>query len=270
MKFWYEGNLNKKENKREANGIIYYIRGLLEHQDGRYERYAVQTHFIEQGEDYISLIARYVAPLYQEGDILVISEKIIAMCQNHTVEKEDVKLGFWAKFLSRFATKTPSGIGMDEPYKLQLAIDMKGLPLVLWATLCSAVGKVFKKRGVFYQIVGQEVAGIDGFYTHSAFKRYHNLAVLNPKNPEKVCQEIYHKLIISNMIVDANDIDVTILGRSSDLNDYTKEQLAALIEDNPAGQDDECTPFILIRDIGQAPAEAYVPIEASVAPIYGA
>lgn len=267
MKFWYEGNLNKEENKREAQGIVYYIRGLLENQEGRYERYAIQTHFIEQGENYISLIAKYVAPLYQEGDILVISEKIIAMCQNHTVEKKDVKLGFWAKFLSRFATKTPSGIGMDEPYKLQLAINMKGLPLVLWATLCSAVGKMLKKRGVFYKILGQEVAGIDGFYMHSAFTRYHDLAVLTPREPEKVCYEIYNKLRINSMIVDANDIDVTILGCSKKLKTYTEGQLAALIEDNPAGQDDECTPFILIRNIGEAPAEDYIPIEAIAEPV---
>lgn len=267
MKFWYEGNLNKIENKREANGVVYYIRGLLESHKGRYERYAIQTHFIEQGEDYIALIADYVAPLYQDGDILMISEKVIAMCQNHTVEKKDVHLSFWAKFLSKFATKTPSGIGMDEPYKLQLAINMKGLPLVLWATLCGAIGKIFKKRGVFYKILGQEVAGIDGFYTHSAFERYHNLAVLNPQEPEKVCYEIYDKLRINSMIVDANDIDVTILGCSKALEQQTKEDLAKLIEDNPAGQDDECTPFVLIRNIGQAPAEIYVPIEAIVAPV---
>ena len=32
--------------------------------------------------------------------------------------------------------------------------------------------------------------------------------------------------------------------------------------DNPAGQDDECTPFILIRDIGNARPEKYVPKKA--------
>ena len=245
----------------------YYIRGVMQVEGERYERYAIQTHFIERGEEYIELVARYVSPLYQEGDILAISEKIIAMCQDNTVEKQDVRLSLWAKFLSRFATKTPSGIGMDEPYKLQLAIDMKGLPLVLWAIFCGGLGKVFKKRGVFYKILGQDIAGIDGFYTHSAFTRYHNLAVLNPRNPEKVCDEISTKLGITCMIVDANDIDVTILGHSKILGCKSHKVLAALIEDNPAGQDDECTPFILIRDIGEAPAETYVPIEAIATPI---
>ncbi len=262
MKFWYEGNLNKIENKREVNNLIYYIRGGLQIGKERYERYAIQTHFIERGESYIEVIAQYVSPLYQDGDILMISEKVIAMCQDHTVEKKNIHLSFWAKFLSHFATKTPSGIGMVEPYKLQLVIDMKGLPLVLWATFCGAVGKLFKKRGLFYKILGQEVAGIDGFYTHSAFERYHNLAVLNPVEPEKVCDEIYEKLGLECMIVDANDIDIVILGKSETLRQKTDEALAQLIEDNPAGQDDECTPFVIIRNIGQAPAERYVPVAA--------
>ena len=268
MKFWYEGNLNKSENRREKDGIIYYIRGLMTVEDKRYERYAVQSHFIERGEDYLKVLRQYVSPLYEAGDILMISEKVIAMCQDHTVEKESVKLGFWAKFLSRFATKTPSGIGMDEPYKLQLTINMKGLPLVLWATFCGAIGKLIGKRGLFYAILGQDVAGIDGFYTHSAFERYHQLAVLNPIAPEKVCEEIYDKLGITCMIADANDIDAVILGCSSNLNHLSKERLSQMISDNPAGQDDECTPFILIRDIGQNSAEPYVPIEAILAPTF--
>jgi len=36
------------------------------------------------------------------------------------------------------------------------------------------------------------------------------------------------------------------------------DNLAERIRDNPAGQDDELTPFIIIRDIGDAEAEAFV------------
>ena len=165
------------------------------------------------------------------------------------------------KFLSKFATVNHNGIGMNEPYKLQLAIDLKGLPCVLFATVCAAFGKLFGKRGVFYKIVGQDVAGIDGFYDHSAFEVYHSLAVLNPKEPEKECNLIKNNLDISCMVVDANDISVEILGKSSDLNDKTDDFLAELIRDNPAGQDDELTPFIIIRDIGDCEAEPYVPVE---------
>lgn len=262
MAIWYEGNLNLSENMREHNGVTYYIRGVREVQGARYERYAVKTHFIERGEDYIEVVRRYVKPLYNYGDIVSLSEKIISMCQDNTVEMKNVRPGFFAKFLSKFATRNINGIGMDEPFKLQLAINMKGLPLILWACFCGAVCRVFGRRGVFYEIAGKEVAGIDGFYSRSAFKTYHTLAVLNPDNPDGVCADIERELGIACMIVDANDINVDLLGRSPSLSDKPQELLCELLSDNPAGQDDELTPFVIIRDIGDAPAQHYVPVKA--------
>lgn len=251
---WYEGNLNDERYKHEKWGITYYDRGIITLVDNIYCRYGIQTHFIEEGEDYIELIGRYVMPLVKEGDILSISEKVIAMCQRQTVSKKEIHVGFIAKCLSRFATKTKSGIGMDEPYKLQLAIHMKGLPLVLLASIAAGIGRLFKKKGIFYRILGQEVAGIDGFYKHSAFNVYHDLAVLLPKEPQKVCECIYKAYHLPVMIVDANDISVHILGCSSDLIEK-REELSQYIEDNPAGQDDEKTPFILIRKVGEVKRE---------------
>lgn len=259
MGIWYEGNLNRLENRREEEGHIYYIRGTVIVEGQCYERYGIQTHFIEEGEAYLSLVESYVMPLYRQGDILAISEKVIAMCQKQTARKENIKLGFWAKWLSRFAAKNKNGVGMSEPYKLQLAIKLKGLPLVLWASFCSGIGKVFRKKGIFYQILGKEIAGIDGFYEHSAFERYHDLAVLSPKKPNDVCEAIYEHFYCGTLIADANDIDIEILGISSNLKGK-ETVLKALIGDNPAGQDDECTPFILIRPIEEREAEVYVPI----------
>ncbi len=261
MAIWYDGNKNLSENRHEENGVVYFVRGVTQIEDIRYERYAVQTHFIERGESYVELIKKYILPLYRQGDIVSISEKVVSMCQNNTVEKSEVKLGFFAKTLSKFATTNNNGIGMSEPYKLQLAINMKGLPLVLWAVFCAAVARVFGKRGVFYEIVGQDVAGIDGFYSHSAFDVYHDLAVLNPKEPDKVCSEIREKTGVSCMVVDANDIDIQILGASPDIADEPDSFLAALIGDNPAGQDDELTPFVIIRNIGDAEAMPYTPVK---------
>ncbi len=268
MAIWYEGNRNNEQNKREQDGITYFIRGVREVEGIRYERYAVKTHFIDRGEDYVEIMRQYVQPLYRAGDVVTLSEKVISMCQDNTVQMEDVKVGFWAKTLSKFATSNHNGIGMDEPYKLQLAINLKGLPLILWAVFCGGVAKAFGKRGVFYEIVGQDVAGIDGFYSHSSFETYHTLAVLNPKEPHKVCADIYEALGISCVLVDANDIDVEILGKSPDLADVANANLAERIRDNPAGQDDELTPFIIVRDIGDDEAQPFVPLVAVDGPTH--
>lgn len=254
VKYLYDGNLNEAVNYRKKGDIEYYIRGTLE-VDGRlYERYGIKTHFIEVGESYIDLMNRYVVPFMEPGDMLSTSEKVIAMCQGNVVHMEDMKLSWFTKLMSKFGKKTDSGIGITEPYKLQLMIDMKGLPKVLYAGVAGIFGKLIGKRGIFYQILGEDAAGIDGFYSHSSFEVYHTMATLIPREPDRVCNEVYEQCGIPMMIVDANDIQVDVLGKSDVLKDIPDEKLAARIDDNPAGQDNELTPFIIIRDItGQEP-----------------
>ena len=47
----------------------------------RYLRHGIRTHFVGVGEDYLSLFRRYVAPVYQPGDYVAVSEKVAALCQ---------------------------------------------------------------------------------------------------------------------------------------------------------------------------------------------
>lgn len=243
-----DGFRNKPEDREAVNGVTCYRRQDVVSAGGdAYGRIAVQTHFIARGESYCDQIRRYVLPVYQSGDILSISEKVISMCQNHVVEKRDVKLGLWAKLLSRFAASNEHGVAMDQPYKLQLAIDLCGLPRILLAVFCSAVTKLFGIHGVFYRIAGHEVAGIDGFYPDSAFALYRDIALLNPVMPSKVCKEIENECGVSCMVVDANDLNVEILGKSDSLSGISDKELSSMISDNPAGQADERTPFILLR-----------------------
>ena len=42
---------NLAQQRREKDGIVYFERGILTGRDGRrYQRYAIQTHFVEVGE----------------------------------------------------------------------------------------------------------------------------------------------------------------------------------------------------------------------------
>lgn len=244
------GYKNNPDLKKEKNDITYFVREKIKiSPECEFDRIAIQTHFINQGESYLENIKKYVVPFYETGDILSISEKVISMCQNNTVDKKDIKLGFWAKFLSKFASSNNHGIAMDEPYKLQLAINLAGLPRILFASFCSVITKIFGIKGVFYKIAGHEINGIDGFYMNSSFDLYHDLALLNPKNPDKVCNELENNFNINSIIVDANDFNVEILGKNQNLNSISNEFLSSLIKDNPAGQSDELTPFILIKNV---------------------
>jgi len=245
---------NLEKDKREEKGIVYYDRGVVTVDGKHYTRLAVQTHFVERGESYLELMEKYIVPICKPGDILSIAEKIIAMCQNNVVEMKDVKPGFWAKLLAKFASYGSHGLGLHQPHKMQLAINLAGLPRILWATVCSAVTKLFGKKGVFFEIAGHGIAGIDGFYPYSSFELYKTTALLNPREPDKVCNEIYDAYGILCMIVDANDLAADIFGRCDALvPDW--EHLHEIIRDNPSGQADELTPLILLREISEEEAK---------------
>lgn len=214
-----------------------------------YLRHAIKTHYVTIGESYIDIVAKYVKPIYKEGDILSISEKIISLCQKRVVYKKDMKISMLAKFLSKFAMKTDAGVGVSEPYKMQFAIDICGPLKVLYAAVLGGIGKLFGKRGIFYDIVGIEVSGLDGFYGN-VFSEYSEFGIRIPENPSGVCNEIYEKLGIKCMIVDANDLSVEILSKTDNL-DYDDETLIKIIKDNPAGQDKTLTPCVLIREVAE-------------------
>ncbi len=240
---------NKEEQRREQNGVEYFDRGIVEGRDGmKYSRFAIHTHFIEVGEDQAALVRRYVLPLYQPGDVLSFGAKVMAMCTKNVVTKDQVKPGFWAKALSRRASETTAGVGVHEPLKMQLAINMVGLPKVLWASFASAVTKPFGKKGVFWKIVGPEVAGIDGFYYRSSFERYKELALINNDNPVELCDALEKATGVPTVLMDANDIDQNQLGKGTNF-PLTDDQIQDAMRDNPSGQGDELTPFILIRPI---------------------
>lgn len=210
-----------------------------------YLRGAVKTHFINLGEDYIKIIEDYIKPHYVDGDILSISEKVIALCQKRIITKEETKPSLLAKFLSKCAMSNETGPGVTNPHKMQFAINLHGSLKVLYAAILGALGKLVGKRGLFYEVVGLEISGLDGFY-NDAFEEYGNYGIRVPENPTGVCNEIYEKTGVKAMIVDANDLNIEILGKADVLN---KEDsfLKAIIKDNPAGQSAQCTPLILIR-----------------------
>lgn len=211
-----------------------------------YLRHAIQTRFITDKDNYIDVIREYVSELYEEGDILSISEKIISICQNRIIRREDIRIGSWARFLSRFACrKNRGGYGVGMAINMQYAIDRVGLLRVLAASVAGGLAKLMGVHGVFYRIAGREVSGLDGFYD-GAWTEYRDIGIEIPEDSRLVCNEIRNKLGISAMIVDANDFGQVILGKADDIS-IEDSVLAQMIRDNPAGQSQQKTPLILIR-----------------------
>ena len=130
--------------------------------DGSFERYPVKTPIIKSGDDLVALLNELVKPYLQEGDMVYMSEKILAISQGRAFKIEDIKPSRLAKFLTKFVYKSPYGIGLGMPETMELAIRSVGRPKIIFAAIISGIGKLFGKRGVFYNILGPSARAIDG------------------------------------------------------------------------------------------------------------
>ena len=97
--------------------------------DGRrYLRHGIRTHFVGVGEDYLSLFRRYVAPVYQPGDCVAVSEKVAALCQGRVVRREEIRVTPLARLLAR-TSPTPGSV--RSPVSSVSATALPPLPLEL-------------------------------------------------------------------------------------------------------------------------------------------
>ncbi|MBU3964272.1 F420-0--gamma-glutamyl ligase [Patescibacteria group bacterium] len=216
--------------------------------DGKsFARIPVKTHFITNQDNLDDIIKKYILEIAQPSDIVMFGQKVVAIIQNRIVYKKDIKLSFWAKYLSKFATKNPAGPAMGDPYKMQVAINTAGLPRILFAGATGAIAKLFGISGTFYRLAGNQVNQIDGF-CDDAFNDYLEMGVLGLKNCDKLCDEIKKKYNFSAIVADINDIGGNILGMSSDLK-IKEKLLLQILKDNPLGQKSQSTPIGIIREI---------------------
>ena len=215
--------------------------------DGReYYRCPIHTRLIKVGDNLSRLVEEYVLPYFQEGDCVYISEKIVSLCQGDIIPKESVKLSRTAKFLSKFAsTNDSAGVGVHNVYKMQVAILLCGKAKVIFAALAAGVARLFGKRGVFYEITGPQVAGLDGFYS-TYFEDYKNFGILSPKDPDKAAARVEAETGVHCCVADINDFGGEVLAVSPQ-SPMNKALLQKLLKDNPAGNGHEMTPFVLLR-----------------------
>lgn len=206
-------------------------------------RYPVRTHVVQPGENISDVVAQYALPLLQHGDILAVSEKVVAICQRRAFPVDELQPRPLARWLSRYVTKTPHGIGIGSPVTMELALREAGVWRILLAAAVAAVTKPLGIRGMFYRIAGRSVAAIDGPtpYTLAPYNRYASLA---PKNPSKVAQSLADEVGVPVVIVDANDLGVEVLGASRGVN---RALIVELFRDNPLGQGDQQTPLCILR-----------------------
>lgn len=218
----------------------------IELPSGTYARLPIKTHVITSNDDIALVVAKYAVPHFKEGDILFISERVVAISQGRAFPIKDIKPSALAKFLVRFVHKSPYGIGLGSLWTMELAIREAGVPRILLAALASALTKPFGLRGVFYHVVGKNINAIDGpcDYTLPPFNAYAKLA---PAEPNKVAKKLRALTGHDVIIIDANDLGVAILGKSN--REIPDVFCKNVFRDNPLGQSSEQTPLCIVRKI---------------------
>ena len=131
---------------------------------------------------------------------------------------------------------------INQPESLQLVIDQVGAWRVFGAAVLQVAARAVGRRGVFYELLGEAIAAIDG-YT-GTLPPYERAIVLGPAEPDRVSTELAAALGLHVAIVDANDLRrAKALGASPGI---VREAVERALLGNPAGNGDEQTPLVVI------------------------
>ncbi len=222
-----------------GKSLVRDVRGV------RYARYPIRTHLVADRDELEPLLEQYVRPHLQPRDIVVISERIVAITQGRAFPIAEIHPRRLATLLSRWVVKPSWGIGIGSPWTMELALREAGVGRVLLGAAASALTKPFGVRGMFYRVVGKNVAAIDG-PTAYTLPPYHAYAKLPPKDPDGVARQLAEVIHAPVVVIDANDIGVAVLGASSGVD---RTFVRELFRDNPLGQSTEQTPLCIVRKV---------------------
>ncbi|MBB2976968.1 F420-0:gamma-glutamyl ligase-like protein [Microbacterium endophyticum] len=211
-----------------------------------FARIPIRTRVVMPGDDLDGFISEYAKSAVRSGDLLFVTEKIVAITQGRSFPISEITPRRLARVLSRYVVKTPYGIGLGMPETMEMALRECGTPRILFAAAVSAVTKVFGRRGDFYRVAGDKARAIDG-PTSGTIPPYNEAVVLGPERPRDVAKHLKSLLAdgVDVAVVDINDIGGNILG--STLDRAGEARLVKILSDNPLGQGHQSTPLGIIR-----------------------
>ena len=210
--------------------------------NSNYNAIAIKTNLLGAFDDPIFTIQNYCKDIIERGDILVIGETPLAIMQGRYLSPQNLDYNFFTKILCYFFHPTSS---LATACGMQLLINKIGITRVTISLLIGFLFKSFGIKGVFYRLTAPQSSLIDDISGTTI--PYDKTIVLGPKNSNQLCKEISSLLNIDVAVVDVNDLGgVKILSYS---NKSIKKILQNTLKINPAGNDDQKTPILLIRRI---------------------
>jgi hypothetical protein len=142
-----------------------------------------------------------------------------------------------------------------------------GIARIVLAAAAAAVTRPFGVRGVFYRVAGSGVNAIDGPSSLN-LPPYDRWATKAPVDPQGSAARIAADLRkhtgrrLSVAVIDASDLGAEVFAVAGPV---SRDDVIAVVADNPLGQSDEQTPFGLVRRMSPPAGEAVpAPVAAAV------
>lgn len=210
-----------------------------------WDRIPVETHLIGIKEPLEPVLDTYARPVLKKGDWIALSEKVVAISEGRVVHNSVIRPGWLAKLIVKGVKKYENDVGFSDPRKMQVAIMQAGWGRTALAMVVGGLTRLVGRHGDFYRLAGHRISEIDGFNPETV-KPYDEFAMLGPEDPAGASERYALHIGCPVAIIDANNINVEILGSSKDL-PVTPEEARRILIDNPIGQGERLTPIVVIR-----------------------
>ena len=206
-----------------------------------YKAIAVKTDLLGSFDNPIETVMEYCKNVTKEKDILTIGETPLAIMQGRYVAPQNLEYNIFSKILCYFFHPTSS---LATACGMQLLIDKIGVTRITFSLILGFLFKCIGIKGVFYRLTGFESSLIDDI--SGTVVPYDKSIVMGPINTKLFCDKLSKQLEVEVAVVDVNDLGgVKILASSNNsINNILKE----ILKVNPAGNSDEKTPIVLIRN----------------------
>ena len=209
--------------------------------NNKYNAVAIKTDLLGCFDNPINTVIEYSKEIAEKNDILTIGESPLAIMQSRYISPQNLEYSLFSKALCYFFHPTSS---LATACGMQLLINKIGVTRITLALIVGFLFKLFGIKGIFYRLTGSESSLIDDI--SGTVTPYDKSIVMGPLNADLFCKEVSKYLNIDVAVVDVNDLGgVKVLASSNKaVNEILKRNLIS----NPAGNGDEKTPIVLIRE----------------------
>ena len=209
--------------------------------NNKYNSLAIKTDLLGSFDDPVNTVIENCKGTLEKNDILTIGESPLAIMQNRYISPQNLEYSLFAKALCYFFHPTSS---LATACGMQLLINKIGVTRITFSLIVGFLFKLVGLKGIFYRLTGSESSLIDDI--SGTVTPYDKSIVMGPLNADLFCKEVSKCLNIDVAVVDVNDLGgVKVLASSNKaVNKILKRNLIS----NPAGNGDEKTPIVLIRE----------------------